>query len=77
VRFFHYYAHKKVGFDDKRSIMKSAEYMYCSMFGSYWLDCEVLESLDDDKFKIRFYNDFIEEYETVEVDGDRLQFSQV
>lgn len=54
--------------------MQSAEYMYCSMFGSYWLDCEVLESLDDNKFKIRFYNDFIEEYETVEVDRDRLKF---
>ena len=57
--------------------MQKAEYMYCSMFGSYWLDCEVLESLDDNKFKIRFYNDFIEEYETVETDRDRLQFSQV
>jgi len=55
--------------------MKSAEYLYCSMWGSYWLDCKVLESLDNGKYKIEFYNDFIEEYETVEVDSEKLQFS--
>ena len=57
--------------------MLAVEYLYCSMFGSYWIECEVVESLDNGKFKIKFFNGFIEEYETVDVDSDRLKFSQV
>ena len=55
--------------------MQVAEYLYCSMWGSYWLDCKVLEALDNGKYRIEFYNDFIEQYETVEVDSDKLQFA--
>ena len=44
------------------------------MYGSYFVDCEVLEKIDENTFKIKFYDDVIDEYETKVVERDRLEF---
>ena len=54
--------------------MPSVRYLDTSMWGSYYIDCEVLEKIDDDTFKIKFYDDVVDEYETKIVNRDRLEF---
>jgi len=44
------------------------------MYGSYFVDCEILEKIDEDTFKIKFYDDNIDEYEIKVVERDRLEF---
>jgi hypothetical protein len=54
--------------------MPVVQYLDTSMYGSYYVNCEVLEKIDEDTFKIRFYDDEVKEYETKVVERDRLQF---
>ena len=54
--------------------MPSVQYLDTSMYGSYWIDCEVLNKLDEDTFEIKFFDAILEEYETKVVERDRLQF---
>lgn len=54
--------------------MPSVRYLDTSMYGSYWIDCEVLEKVSDDQYKVKFYDNVIEEYEVKVVTSDRLQF---
>jgi hypothetical protein len=54
--------------------MPVVQYLDTSMYGSYYVNCEVLEKIDEDTFKIRFYDDEVKEYETKIVERDRLQF---
>ena len=54
--------------------MPTVRYLDTSMYGSYYVECEVLEKIDDDTFKIKLYDDVINEYETRIVERDRLQF---
>jgi hypothetical protein len=54
--------------------MPKIRYLDTSMYGSYFVDCEVLEKIDEDTFKIKFYDDVIDEYETKVVERDRLEF---
>jgi hypothetical protein len=58
----------------KESIMPSIQYQDTSMYGSYWVDCEVLEKIDDNTFKIKFWDDVVDEYEIKVVERERLQF---
>ena len=54
--------------------MPTIRYLDTSMYGSYFVDCEVLEKIDEDTFKIKFYDDNIDEYEIKIVERDRLKF---
>ena len=54
--------------------MPSVRYLDTSMYGSYWIDCEVLEKVTEDTFKIKFFDDVIDEYEIKIVERDRLEF---
>jgi hypothetical protein len=54
--------------------MPTVRYLDTSMYGSYYVECEILEKIDEDTFKIKFYDDVIDEYETKVVDRDRLEF---
>jgi hypothetical protein len=54
--------------------MPTIRYLDTSMYGSYFVDCEVLEKIDEDTFKIKFFDDVIDEYEIKVVDRDRLEF---
>jgi hypothetical protein len=54
--------------------MPVVQYLDTSMYGSYYVNCEVLEKIDENTFKIRFYDDEVKEYETKIVERDRLQF---
>ena len=54
--------------------MPVIQYLDTSMWGSYYVDCEVLEKIDENTFKIRFYDNEVKEYETKIVERDRLQF---
>ncbi len=54
--------------------MPSIRYLDTSMYGSYYIECEVLEKIDEDTFKIKFWDDEIEEYEIKIVKRDRLEF---
>ena len=58
----------------KEAIMPTVRYLDTSMYGSYFVDCEVLRKIDEDTFEIKFYDDVIDEYETKVVDRDRLEF---
>jgi hypothetical protein len=60
----------------KEAIMPTVRYLDTSMYGSYYVECEVLEKIDDDTFKIKFYDDIIDEYETKVVNRDRLKFPE-
>ena len=50
------------------------EYLYCSMAGSYYVECELLNRLGYDKYEIKFINLFNEE-EIKVVTPDYLRFS--
>ena len=54
--------------------MPKIKYLDTSMWGSYFVDCEVLEKIDDDTFKIKFWDDEVEEFEIKIVERDRLEF---
>jgi hypothetical protein len=54
--------------------MPSVRYLDTSMYGSYWIDCEVLEKVSDDQYKVKFYDDVIKDYEIKVVSSDRLKF---
>ena len=54
--------------------MPSVRYLDTRMYGSYWIDCEVLEKVNEDQYKVKFYDDVIEDYEIKVVSSDRLQF---
>lgn len=54
--------------------MPTVRYLDCSSMGSYYVDCEVLEKISEDTFKIR-YKDFVTDEEEIEiVERDRLEF---
>ena len=58
----------------KEAIMPTVRYLDTSMYGSYFVDCEVLRKIDEDTFEIKFYDDVIDEYEIKVVNRDRLEF---
>lgn len=47
-------------------------YLEASMAGSYWIACEVLEKLPTG-YKIRYFDDFLEENVTKIVEKDRVK----
>ena len=54
--------------------MPTVKYLDASMYGSYFVDCEVLRKIDDNTFEIKFYDDVVDDYETKVVNRDRLEF---
>ena len=54
--------------------MTSVEYLNCSFAGSYYVDCEILAKLDDDKFIIRYTDPDLDEVVTETVTKDYLKF---
>jgi hypothetical protein len=54
--------------------MPKIQYQDTSMYGTYWVDCEVLRKIDEDTFEITFFDDEIKEHETKVVKRDSLQF---
>ena len=54
--------------------MPTVRYLDTSMYGSYFVDCEVLRKIDEDTFEITFWDDVVDEYETKVVTRDRLEF---
>lgn len=49
------------------------KYLDASMFGTYWIDAELLEILPDNMYKIKFYDDYSEEWEEKIVPQDRIE----
>jgi hypothetical protein len=47
-------------------------YLDCSMFGSYYVPCEI-NKVFEDKINITFYDDILEETLTADVDKDRVR----
>ena len=54
--------------------MPKIQYQDTSMYGTYWVDCEVLRKIDEDTFEIKFFDDEIKEDEIKIVKRDSLQF---
>jgi len=54
--------------------MPKIQYQDTSMYGTHWVNCEVLRKINEDTFEIKFFDDFANEYETKVVERDRLQF---
>jgi hypothetical protein len=54
--------------------MPVIQYLDTSMWGSYYVECEVLEKIDENTFKIQFYDDEVNEYDVRVVERDRLLF---
>ena len=54
--------------------MPFVKYLDTSMYGSYFVNCEVLRKIDDNTFEIKFYDSGVCEYETKIVDRSRLDF---
>lgn len=48
--------------------MPTIEFMHRSMGGTYWIECEVIEKIDEQHFRIRYEDPFVSEsfVETVE-----------
>jgi hypothetical protein len=51
-----------------------AEYLHCSMAGSYWIPCEI-HGWDDksERFKVKYYDFIIEEDEHIWAPYDRVK----
>ena len=54
--------------------MVSVKYLHCSMWGSYHVDCEILEKVSEDTYKIKYYDRVLEDHEIEIVPEDRLIF---
>lgn len=54
--------------------MPTVRYLDSSSMGSYYVDCEVLEKISEDRFKIRYTDIVTDEVEVEVVDRDRLEF---
>jgi hypothetical protein len=54
--------------------MPSVRYLHCSSEGSYYIDCEVLEKVDEDHFRIKYEDLITEEVEEEIVSREYLQF---
>jgi hypothetical protein len=54
--------------------MPKIQYQDTSMYGTYWVDCEVLRKIDEDTFEIKFFDNVVDEFETKVVQRDCLQF---
>ena len=52
----------------------SVRYLHCSMWGSYEIDCVILEKYQNDTYKIRYYDRVLKEEEVDVVPEDRLIF---
>lgn len=48
------------------------EYLWCSMMGSFWVDCEVVKK-DGDRVTLTYYDDILREQNTAETTKDRLR----
>jgi len=53
--------------------MEGIKYLDCSMMGSYYIDCEILEK-NEDQYFIKYYDSCIEEEVTQWTTKDRLKF---
>jgi hypothetical protein len=54
--------------------MPSVRYLHCSSEGSYYIDCEILEKISEDRFRIRYEDLVTEEIEEEVVDREYLEF---
>jgi hypothetical protein len=59
---------------EKEQIMPTVRYLHCSSQGSYYIDCEVLEKIDEDHFRIRYECLVTEEVEEEVVNREYLEF---
>lgn len=48
-------------------------YLDTSMFGTYWVEAELLEILPDNYYRIKFYDDYAEEWEEKITSGNRIE----
>ena len=54
--------------------MESVQYLHCSFAGSYYVDCEVLEKINEDEFKVRYCDPIIDEIVERTTSRSRLKF---
>jgi hypothetical protein len=54
--------------------MPSVRYLHCSSEGSYYINCEVVEKIDEDHFRIRYEDLITEEIEEEVVGREHLEF---
>jgi hypothetical protein len=54
--------------------MPSVRYLHCSSEGSYYIDCEIVEKISEDRFRIRYEDLVTEEIEEEVVDREYLEF---
>jgi hypothetical protein len=54
--------------------MPSVRYLHCSSEGSYYIDCEIVEKISEDRFRIRYEDLVTEEIEEEVVDREYLKF---
>jgi len=54
--------------------MPSVRYLHCSSEGSYYIDCEILEKIDEDHYRIRYEDLCTDDIEEEVVTRDYLEF---
>lgn len=54
--------------------MPTVKYLDTSMYGSYYVECDVLDKIDEDTFKIKFFDSDVNEWETKVVSREDLEF---
>lgn len=54
--------------------MPSVKYLHCSSQGSYYINCDVIEKIDEDHFRIRYESMIGEDIEEEVVTREYLEF---
>lgn len=51
-------------------------YLDASFMGTYWIDAELLEILPENYYRIKFYDDYSEEWQEKITSGDRIEIPE-
>lgn len=54
--------------------MPKVKYLDRSMHGTYWVDCEVVQKVDDNCFKIEVWDEYEEQFASLYVSRNELKF---
>jgi hypothetical protein len=59
----------------KSLVYKEGEWRYldCSLMGSYYIPCEIVESHEDDSKTIKYYDEYSEEYVTEDIPVEEIE----
>jgi len=60
--------------DLKETAMPSVKYLHCSSEGSYYINCEIVEKIDENHFRIRYEDLVTDEVEEEVVSREYLEF---